>query len=153
MTELERILLVAFGVALQVGAVRWGWVDWCHPLRERTSVEVDLMTESTFGGVRSPSGVQAQFRVGPARAVTAFFLILGGQLAVLRVGSDAAIYAAFAVGGLAAVVWLLVLLFNRPHWAVPPGVRNTSGLLEYRRRHPEPEPPFTDPRVPPRKPS
>lgn len=50
MTELERILVVAFGVALQIGAVRWGYADWRRPLRERTAVDVDLMTRSMFGG-------------------------------------------------------------------------------------------------------
>ena len=73
MTEVEKLLLVAFGVALQVGAVRWAVVDWSHPLRERTPVDVDLMNRSMFGGVRSPDAVQAQFRLGPARSVTAFF--------------------------------------------------------------------------------
>lgn len=148
MSELGRILIVAFGVALQIGAVRWGYTDWRQPLRERTPVEDDLITRSMLGGTRSPAAIQAQFRIGPVRSVTAFFLILGGQLALLRVRSDAAIYAAFAVGLVGAIIWLLVLLFNRPRWAVPPGSRNASGLLEYKRRYPESEPPLRDPPPP-----
>lgn len=148
MSEVERIVLVAFGVALQVGCVRWGRLDWREPLRERTPVEVDLMTRSILG-IKSPAMVHAQYRVGPVRAFTGFFLILGGELALLR-APGAAIYAAFAVGVIAAVVWLLVLLLNRPRWAVPPGVRNTVGIVEYKQREPRSEPEFRDPRaVPP----
>lgn len=148
MTELERVLLLAFGVALQVGCVRWGRLDWREPLRERTPVEVDLMTRSVFG-IKSPAMVHAQYRVGPARAFTGFFLILGGELALLRIPS-AATYAALGLGVIAAVVWLLVLLLNRPSWAVPPGVRNTVGIVEYKQREPRSEPEFRDPRsVPP----
>lgn len=130
------------------GCVRWGRLDWREPLRERTPVEVDLMTRSMFG-IASPATVHAQYRVGPVRAVTGFFLILGGELALLG-ASSVATYAALAVGAAAAIVWLLVVLFNRPRWAVPPGVRSTVGIVEYKRREPPREPEFRDPlAVPP----
>ena len=72
--------------------------------------------------------------------------MIGAELTALHVDSNAAVWAVYGVAGAAVVVWVLVALFNRPRWAVPPAVRDQPGMVEYQRQTPEPE--FRDPRVP-----
>jgi hypothetical protein len=48
---------------------------------------------------------------------------------------------------LALLVWVLVALFNRPRWAVPPALRREPGMVDYAKTRPEQ--PFRDPRLPP----
>lgn len=134
MRDLETVFLLAIGVALQVGCVRLGRLEWREPLRERSPVDARLLTRSVFGGIASTTVMHARLRAAPTGMVAAFFLLLGAELELLGVHSDVAVYIPYAIGIAAGVVCLLVVLFNAPRWAVPPEVREASGMIELRRR-------------------
>lgn len=145
MSGSKSIELLVAGVFIMCVAVRFIWLMWRDPLRERSPFQQRILGASVLGVAR-PKVVHTRLRTGPAMGITLFFLGLAGFLTGLGADGHAATYA-YVATGLAVVLWMLVALFNRPHWAVPPAVRAEPGMIAYERR--QPDPPFRDPRLPP----
>jgi hypothetical protein len=146
MSEFERIFLIALAPFIIWGSLRFAWIEWHDPLRDRSQFQRQLMGMSELGLGRKQV-VGTRVRTSPAAAIAFLFVMIGAELTAFDVHSNAAVWAVYGVAAVAVAVWMLVALFNRPRWAVPPAVRAQPGMVEYQRRH-VPEPDFTDPRVP-----
>ena len=83
----------------------------------------------------------------PAAAVTFSLFMAWVVLQAARAGDSVAAWVIVVAAGVALLVWMLVALFNRPRWAVPPELRREPGMVGYAKRRPEQ--PFRDPRVSP----
>ena len=146
MSEFERIFLIVLAPFIVWGSLRFAWIEWRAPLRERSPFQRQLMGMSELG-IGSKQVVATRVRTGPAAAISFLLVMIGAELTAFGVDNNAAIWVVYGLAAVAVVIWMLVALFNRPRWAVPPAVRDQPGMAEYQRRQ-VPEPDFTDPRVP-----